>query len=211
MDRMTYLSRRRLLVLGLGSVTSLAGCSALLGRPEPPDCSGDQTTGLSAPTVGPADASVTVAIYTDFACPHCRTFFIETFPAVQDRVSTATVQFVHHDFPIPVSKWSYPVANAARAVQETRSVSTFWAFAERAYSNQSEYSFTLLERLARKVEADPKAVRSAAKQLPYCRLLKRERKQGADRGVEGTPTVFVNDRMLEAPDADELTDAITSA
>lgn len=209
MGEKPHLSRRTLLALGIGSVTSLAGCSALLGRPEPPECSGNQTTGLSAPAVGPADAPVTVAIYTDFDCPHCKTFFQETFPTVRNRVPTATARFVHHDFPIPVSKWSYPVASAARAVQETNSVPAFWAFADRAYRHQSEYSFEVIERLAKQTKSDTKTVRRAAKQLPYCRLLKREREQGANRGVEGTPTVFVNDQLLQAPDADELADAIT--
>lgn len=206
------LSRRAVLALGAGTVGSLAGCSVpFLGGPEPPDCTGDQITELSAPVSGPDEAPVTVGIYTDFDCPHCREFFLETYPTVRDRIPTKTARFVHHDFPIPVSEWSYPVASAARSVQDTRSVAAFWEFAERAYQHESEYSTAVLERIAREIEADPEAVGQASDELPYCQLLKREREKGADRGVEGTPTIFVDDEKLEAPSADELTDAITDA
>ncbi|RRJ33590.1 thioredoxin domain-containing protein [Halocatena pleomorpha] len=204
------LSRRALLTLSVGAVGSLAGCTVpFLGGPEPPDCTGDQITELPAPASGPEEAPVTVAIYTDFDCPHCRDFFTETYPTVRDRIPTNKARFVHHDFPIPVSEWSYPVANAARAVQNARSEAAFWDFSERAYRHESEYSTAVLEELARKTKTDPEIVRRASEQLPYCQLLKQEREHGRDRGVEGTPTVFVNDQKLEAPSADELTAAIT--
>lgn len=203
-------SRRTLLALSTGAIGALAGCSVPLLGPSTPECSGQQTTGLSAPTAGPSSAPVSVDIYTDFACPHCRDFFLDVYPTVRQRIPTETATYVHHDFPVPVSEWSYPVASAARAVQHTNSDRAFWTFAELAYQNQGEYSNDVLERLAQDVKTDPQTVRRAAEQLPYCRLLKRERKRGTDRGVEGTPTLFVNDQKLEAPSVDELTSAITN-
>lgn len=208
----TKLSRRAVLALSVGTVGSLAGCSVpFLGGPDPPGCTGDQITDLPAPASGPDEAPITVAIYTDFDCPHCRDFFTEAYPTVRDQIPADTARFVHHDFPIPVSEWSYPVASAARAVQDSRSAAAFWEFSEQAYQNASEYSTELLERLARETGTDPETVRRASEKLPYCRLLKQERKDGSDRGVEGTPTVFVNDNKLEAPSADELSTAITNA
>lgn len=203
-------SRRTLLALTTGAVGALAGCSVPLLGPSAPECSGQQTT-LPAPVAGPSNAPVSVEIYTDFACPHCRDFFLDVYPNVRQRTPSETAQYVHHDFPVPVSEWSYPVASAARAVQRTDSDRAFWTFAEMAYQNQGEYSNDVLERLAQDVKTDPQTVRRAAEQLPYCRLLKRERERGADRGVEGTPTVFVNEQKLEGPSVDELTSAITNA
>lgn len=203
-------SRRSLLALGAGAMGALAGCSSLLSV-QPPECSGRQITGLPAPVRGSETASVTVAIYTDFACPHCQEFFLEEFPKVRQRVSSGTARYVHHDFPIPISEWSYKVASAARGVQNNTQSQAFWEFAHMAFEHQDEYSLSLLSRLARNVEASPQTIRRAAKKLPYCRLLKRERKRGVERGVEGTPTVFVNDRKLEAPTADELVKAIEKA
>lgn len=205
-------SRRDLLALGAGTMGALAGCSSLLGA-QAPECSGRQITGLPAPVRGSETASVTVAIYTDFACPHCQEFFLKEFPKVRQRVSSGTARYVHHDFPIPVSEWSYKVASAARGVQNNTNTQSlaFWKFAHMAFEHQNEYSLSLLSRLARNVEAPPQTIRRAAKKLPYCRLLKRERKRGIERGVEGTPTVFVHDRKLEAPTADELVKAIEKA
>lgn len=208
----SQLSRRAVLALGVGTIGSLAGCTVpFLGGPEPPDCTGDQITELPAPVSGPDEAPVTVAIYTDFDCPHCRDFFTEAYPTARDRIPTDTARFVHHDFPIPVSEWSYPVASAARAVQNARSEAAFWEFSERAYRHESGYSNSVLKQFARETGTDPETVRHAAEQLPYCQLLKREREHGSDRGVEGTPTIFVNDEKLEAPSADELTNTITNA
>lgn len=208
----SQLSRRALLALSVGTLGSLAGCSVpFLGGPDPPECTGDQITELPAPATGPEEAPVTVAIYTDFDCPHCRDFFTEAYPSVRDQIPADTARFVYHDFPIPVSEWSYPVASAARAVQDAHSEAAFWEFSERAYRNDAEYSIEVLEQIAQETETDPETVRHAAEQLPYCQLLKQEREHGSDRGVEGTPTIFVNDQKLEAPSADELTGAITNA
>lgn len=204
------ISRRTLLALGTGTMGALAGCSSLLGA-QPPECSGRQITDLQAPVLGPETAPVTVAIYTDFACPHCREFFLDRFPEVRKRIPTKTARYVHHDFPIPLSEWSYKVASAARAVQDHTQSQTdraFWEFSHMAFEHQKEYSLALLERLAGDVNVPPETIRNAVKKLPYCRLLKRERKQGVERGVEGTPTVFVNGQKLEAPTADELVEAI---
>jgi protein-disulfide isomerase len=197
-----------MLAFGTGAIGSLAGCSSLLLGAQAPDCSGQQITDLQAPVRGSKSASVTVAIYTDFACPHCQTFFLKRFPKVRKRISKGTARYVHHDFPVPVSRWSYPVASAARAVQNAKSEQAFWKFATMAFQHQDEYSQTLLEELARNVETSPQTVRKAAEKLPYCRLLKQERKHGVERGVKGTPTVFVNDRKLEVPKVDELVAAI---
>jgi protein-disulfide isomerase len=211
-DSSSTVSRRTLLALGTGAMGSLAGCNSFLLGPQAPDCSGRQITDLPAPVRGPASAPVSVAIYTDFACPHCKKFFAKRFPEVRQRIPQKTARYIHHDFPIPVSgKWSYAVASAARAVQNTKSDRAFWEFATMAFEHQNEYSMELLEQLARNVNAPPQTVRNAAEKLLYCRLLKQERKQGSERGVKGTPTVFVNDRKLEVPTADELVSAIKKA
>ncbi len=205
------MSRRALLTVATGAIGALAGCNVPFLGPSSPECSGQQITDLSAPRSGPANAPVSVGIYTDFACPHCRDFFLDVYPAVRKRIPQETAHFVYHDFLLPVSKWSYPVASAAREIQRAQSDRAFWTFAKLAYQNQNEYSFDVLEQITRKVKGDPQAVRRAGEQLPYCRLLKRERERGANRGVEGTPTVFVNEQKLEAPSANELVDAITNA
>lgn len=196
------------MALGTGAIGALSGCSSLLLGAQAPDCSGRQITDLQAPVRGSESAPVTVAIYTDFGCPHCQKFFLERFPEVRKRIPKKTARYVHHDFPIPVTEWSYPVASAARAVQNTKSEQAFWEFATMAFQHQDEYSLTVLEQLARNVEASPQTVRNAAEKLPYCRLLKQERKHGDERGVKGTPTVFVNDRKLEVPKVNELVNAI---
>ena len=97
-DSSSTVSRRTLLALGTGAMGSLAGCSSFLLGPQAPDCSGRQITDLPAPVRGPASAPVSVAIYTDFACPHCQTFFIERFPKVRRRIPEGTARYIHHDF-----------------------------------------------------------------------------------------------------------------
>lgn len=207
--RATGVGRRAVLAgTGLAGLATLAGC---LGGPEPVETTATPH-GLPPPVAGDPQASVTVAVYEDFSCPHCATFNQEVFPRLrEDYLEPGTVRFEHHDFPIPVDDWSWPVASAARAVQHHAGDEAFFAYAERLFDAQGGYSLDRLASLAGAVGAPPDAVREAAAGESYRPVVATDREGGVERGVSGTPTAFVDDTKLTAPPYDELREAIEAA
>lgn len=205
------LTRRRALALAGGvAVGSLAGCFGLGDAPDP---SGESVESLPTPVQGDPESSVTVAVYEDFSCPHCRDFHLNVYPdVVSEFVDTQRVRYEHHDFPIPVDEqWSWAVAGAARAVQDEVGDQAFFEYAALAFEEQGSYSMDVLAELAGQVDADAEAVRSAAENDTYAPVLEADRSEGQDRGVSGTPTVFVDDERVDLDSGDGQFDAIRSA
>jgi protein-disulfide isomerase len=204
-------SRRDLLRAGgIALATGIAGC---LGNEDPAASDVETVDSLPTPTLGPDDAPVTVAVYEDYACPHCQTYTQNTLPKIRSEyVSEGIVQYEHHDFPIPVDeRWSWQVASAARGVQDTVGVEAFFEFSSGAYENLGSYSMDVIESLATEVGADPETIRTAAESEVYRPVLEADREQGVEAGVEGTPTVFVNGSSAHRYDWETVSQAIESA
>lgn len=188
------------------AATGLAGC--LSGGTD-----GRDGPTLSPPTLGEADAPVTVVAYEDFACPHCKQWALGVLPAlVEEFVEPGDVRYEHRDFPIPVDgRWSWAVPSAARAVQEARGDADFFAFAELAYENQGRFSYGLLRQLGERVGADGGAVEEAARLETYRPTVAADRQLGADAGVDGTPAVFVDGRATASYAYGDVAAAIRAA
>ncbi|WP_435364413.1 DsbA family protein [Haloarchaeobius sp. DYHT-AS-18] len=209
---MTKQTSRRWLLrgLGAGAVTTLAGCMGNLTNDASGDANGpkgDQQAAekpgaaesslLASPALGSANAPVTIEAYTDYMCGHCSTFHLQTLPKVEDKyLSTGDVYYVHRDFPIPLSEWSWNAAMAGRSVQANEGMDAFFAFTEGAYEEQADMSWSAIERVARRVGADAKRVVADAKDGAYRSTVDADRQSGIDRGVRGTPTFFVNGKEL---------------
>ncbi|WP_253737738.1 DsbA family protein [Halohasta salina] len=152
---------------------------------------------LPQPTVGSDDATVTVDIFEDFACPHCADFALGGLVDLEEEYAGDDVRFRRFDLLVVNSDWNEPVANAARSVQESLGDEAFFEFARGAYENQSEYSWQVIGDVAEEVGADPCRVLSDADGRTYDEVLAADQTEGEDRGVPGTPAAVVDGQLLE--------------
>jgi protein-disulfide isomerase len=232
-------TRRSLLTVTGAGIAALAGCFTV-SQEESEATSGDGASGqattatdeattpagdstasgtetstadsLATPVAGDPDAAVTVAVYEDFACPHCRTFNEDVYPQLQSAyVEPETIRYEHHDLPIPVDETaSWQAPSAARAVQSIAGDDAFYEYVHLLFANQRSLGPDTYASLAGEVGADGETVRSAAVNRRYDETVRADRQAGIDRGVEGTPTAFVNDEQVDAT-YEALSDAIDAA
>lgn len=202
---MTRISRRDLLGVMGTTTAALAGCLGGGGTD-----SGDQADSMPAPVMGDPDAAVTVAVYEDFACPHCQSWVLEHLPSIErDYVESGEIRYEHHDFPIPVhEKWSWDVAVAARSVQDRAGDAAFFEFAHTMYENLGGYADSVVRQAANDVGADGDAVVDDMANDVFRPDVEADRNAGSDAGVRGTPTVFVNGQPLDSYAADAVSQAI---
>ena len=189
------LSRRAVLGLTAGTAASLAGCTGSAGSSDV-----ETVDSLPPPVAGDPEASDTVMVFEDFACPHCRQFALEVFPRLESEyLDPGRIRYEHHDFPIPVDdRWSWQAASAARAVQDTVGDPAFFDYAKGLYDHQSEYSLSVIGTQAEAVSADPETVRQAARQEVYRPVLEADRELGKQLELQGTPQVYVNGTRLDS-------------
>lgn len=174
---------------------SLAGCLGGGGdgrSANPPDDAPE----LPTPSLGPApdEADVVVAAWEDYRCPHCATFSTDVAPRIKSNLVGDGVRFEFHDFPIPVDqRWSWDVAMAARSVQERAGVEAFWTFNERAFERfDAMHGTAALRSVAEYAGADPDQVIADVEADRHYPAVEADRELGTERGVEGTPAVFVD-------------------
>ncbi|KZX48577.1 thioredoxin domain-containing protein [Haloarcula sp. K1] len=200
---MTRFTRRGLLAATVGAIGAMAGCaggsseSESAGTTETPTPLPGQP--LSTPVAGDPGADVTVAVYEDYACPHCATYSESVFPQLRDDyLADGTVRYEHHDFPIPVDEEvSWQAASAARAVQDNVGAAAFFTYSKRLFANQNQLGPDTYAELTEGLDVDGETVRAAATGELYRPTVSGDRDAGIDRGVQGTPTVFVNDERVE--------------
>lgn len=177
----------------------IAGCTGTDSEAESDDqgsttAAFDPSESLPTPTLGADDAPVTVAVYADFACPHCQNYELETFPQLREQyIDEDVVRYEHHHLPIPVDEqWSWELPSAALGVLDTVGVAEYFEFSHTMYEHLGSYSYDTVETVAESVGADPGLVRRAAEEELYREIVETDRQNGIDAGVEATPTIFVD-------------------
>jgi protein-disulfide isomerase len=169
------------------------------GRPEPTVIQGPGTTGKGV-TVGKEGAKAHIDIYLDFRCPHCAEFEERTGATVDKLVQDGTATLTYWPLTFVNPDASPRLANAfAAAAANGKALS----YADEMYADFSKsWTTNQLIQLGQQLGIDDATFQQAVRDNTYGSWLDSVSKAADDRGVTGTPTVYVNDKQL---DADNLT------
>jgi len=151
-----------------------------------------------APSLGPGNAPVTVVEYADLQCPTCALLheFLEKklLPRYGDKL-----RVIFKEFPLPWHDWSTTAAVANECAYQINP-SAFPGYRTLIFANQNAINASnVRERLLNLGEdAGVDRTRLAACMDSKASLSRVEaaRKEGADLGIHGTPTSFVNGRIV---------------
>jgi len=103
------------------------------------------------------------------------------------------VKLVMKHFPLPMHDFARKAAFAALAAAKQ---GKFWEFHERLYSNQSSLSETKIQEIAKELNLDIEKFNLDLKDQTIESLIDRDIKNGQKEGVRGTPTIFINGKLL---------------
>ena len=141
---------------------------------------------------GPAKAPVTLEIYGDFQCPSCA-----TTTGVIDEIEkeySGKLRVVFHEFPLAMHKHAVPAAMAAEAAGEQ---GQFWEMHDLLYRYQSVWTRMsdperFFHAYAQELGLDPVRFSMDLKSTALMERIKSEGEAGVARGVQNTPSLFVN-------------------
>lgn len=147
-------------------------------------------TDAGNPALGPADAPVTIIEFGDFNCGYCRRFFDETLePLLQ--AYEGRVRFVYRDYPI-LGQSSVLAALAAECADDQ---GQFWAFHDRVYSEQV-LTREVFVQYATELEMDVDTFTTCFDDATHQPEIEADYLAGAQLGVGGTPTFYINGKVL---------------
>jgi protein-disulfide isomerase len=145
-----------------------------------------------APSRGPANAPVTIQIFSDFQCPFCAV----AAPVVRQIESEfgASVRVVWRNLPLEMHPYAALAAETALEVYAERGGAAFWHFHDATFAAQRNgLDETVIESLAAAEGVDKTRYRAALAAHTHVPKIEADLEAANRAGVNGTPAFFVND------------------
>lgn len=159
------------------------------------------------PFQGPENAPVTLVVFADYQCPHCK---METAELKKLMAKYAgKIRMVYRDFPINQSGISTKVAEGAEcAFQQGK----FWEYHDMAFELQSGLSKDSPNDIAEALELDDKKFKQCLNDPATAKRVVASKAEAVSLHVTGTPTIFINGRkQVNSHGGSGLDEAIQAA
>jgi protein-disulfide isomerase len=164
--------------------------------------------------VGDASAPVQVTVYEDFMCPFCGDFEAASRGLLKQYVDSGDVQVRYHilsflDDASNGTDYSTRASNALGVVLDTSGPEVAKKFHDLLYENQPEegsdgLSDAQLVDYAVQAGASKAAVQGPVDNLKFEQWVKNSTDAASKKGVNSTPTVFVDGKKLDSTTIDGL-------
>jgi protein-disulfide isomerase len=145
-----------------------------------------------APFKGTERAPVTIVKFEDFQCPYCKTVQL-TYQELLKRYN-GKVRLVHKDLPLDaIHPQARQAAEAARCAGDQ---GKFWEYHDILYTNSPKAGIDELKSYAKEVGLNSASFDQCFTSGKYKGLVQKDLAEGAQLGLTGTPTFFINGREM---------------
>jgi protein-disulfide isomerase len=105
-----------------------------------------------SPSLGNPKAPITLVEFTDYQCPFCRRFYINTLPAIKKQyIDTGKVRLILRDLPLGFHSKARPAAKAAHCAREQ---GKFWEMHDALFEGGGKLNKKDFVRYAEKIGVD---------------------------------------------------------
>ena len=159
-----------------------------------------------APVKGDPNAPMTIVEYSDFQCPFCSRFTVQTLPTLlKEYIDTGKAKMVFKDFPLQsIHPNAEKAAEAARCVRELgKGDDAFWAMHDKLFASQAEWASSAAADAAKKFSGYAAAIGVDAAAFDTCLAsgkhaagIQTDLNEGIQFGVQGTPSFFLDGQIF---------------
>jgi len=155
----------------------------------------------SLPMLGSEDATVTIIEFSDFQCPYCKRFYDETYSQIKkDYVDTGKVRLAYRHMPLAIHPNAQDAGEASMCANDE---GKFWEYHDTLFESFDTWNGLPLESLsqglttlATQLSLDGDSFAECLASNKYEEAVKEDMAAGAQAGVTGTPTFFINGKPL---------------
>ncbi len=153
----------------------------------------------NGPSFGPADAKLTMVVFSDFECPYCREF-ARTMRNELPKKYPNDIRIIFKNFPIEsIHPWAFAAAEASHCIGDGHE-GAFWAFHDWIFEHQGEVSGANLREkalaFAKTQNLDPSTVSACLDHHAKADEVRASMQAGESLGIQQTPTFFLNGRQV---------------
>ena len=143
------------------------------------------------PVYGSERAPVTVVVFADFQCPHCRAEAPVLRKAVDQFRGRAKLVYKH--FTITGHDRAKVAAIATEAAHEQ---GKFWEMHDLVFENQNDLSDANIYKWAEQIGLDMAKFKESFTANKGKAVVEKDKADGEELGIQGTPAVYVNGRQV---------------
>jgi protein-disulfide isomerase len=189
-------------LIGIVAVMVALALIVLVGLP----AAATQRAKATGNTLGDANAPVTMEVYADFQCPVCGQFDRTTLKQIEDKyVNAGKVKIIFNHFAFIGAQENGDKSESIRAAEASECANAqgkFWEYADTLFNNQAgenqgAFSDANLEKFAQQVGLDMTKYKTCMQDNTYLSKVQTSTQNGSARGVNATPTVFINGHMAQ--------------
>ncbi len=157
---------------------------------------------------GSSEAKVVIVEFGDYQCPACKAFHPISKQIMEEYQNQ--VRFVFRNFPLSQHQHAQIAAATAEAAS---SQGKFWEMHDILYERQDDWASSsdpkqLFEDYAKELSLDLEKFSSEINENKHFEFINSDFKDGQNLGVSGTPTVFLNNKIISSPSYQNLKQAI---
>lgn len=141
------------------------------------------------PSIGPADAAITIIEFSDFECPYCRKWHDEVYPLLMENFA-GQVRLVYRDFPL--SSIHQNASAAAQAADCANEQGAYWEYHDKLFSMERGLSSEAYQSYAQDLGLDISKFDECLQDEKYKDEVDADFEYAAKLGVRSTPTFFIN-------------------
>jgi protein-disulfide isomerase len=145
------------------------------------------------PSVGPADAAITIVQFAEYQCPYCGKAREAIDQVMKDY--DGKVRFVFRDFPLGFHDRAIPAAVAANCAFK-QDPAKYWKVHDTLMANQRALAEADLESAAVAAGVDLAKWKSCRTEVAMEEEVRKDMADGEAVGVSGTPAFFINGLFL---------------
>ncbi|MDC0605514.1 DsbA family protein [Nitrosopumilus sp.] len=154
------------------------------------------------PIIGNPNAPITIIEFSDFQCPFCAKFNVETLPLIMNEyIKNGQVKLVFRDFPIQnIHPNALPASVAAECANEQEK---FKEMHDILFEKQNDWSNQTLDNViitfnqyASDMGLEEKEFDSCLKNGKYIEEIQKDLDDGRAYGISGTPGFFVGNNQI---------------
>jgi protein-disulfide isomerase len=156
---------------------------------------------------GPKDAPVTITMFSDFQCPFCQ----QAIPMVDEvlKAYPKDVRFMMKQFPLrQIHPNAEPAAEAAIAAERQ---GKFWEMHDELYKAGRNLSPDTIKGIAEKIGLDMKKWDADRQSPEVKKQIDEELELGQKVDVRGTPSLFINGKVVQNRSVDGMKAQIDEA
>jgi len=154
------------------------------------------------PIIGNPDAPITIIEFSDFQCPFCARFHIQTLPTIMEEyIEKGDVKLVFRDFPLQsIHPNAVPASVSAECANEQgkfKEMHDILFEKQNEWSNlETVYAIELFNQYSEQINLEQEQFTSCLSTAKYVKEIQNDLNDGRTYGITGTPGFFIGNQEI---------------